>query len=166
MQVVIFTEVCHGGFGRYAGTYRIATELRERGLSVQVVEFFTKWTYEEIKEIIDKFVDYQTLLVGFSCTFLIKDGEQKERIQKNAARSKLMDVSETYNVMNAAFGRDDVFDIIDYIRSNSNAKIAVGGAKSTTLRGNEDMQSNVDYIVTGQADASIHKIMDHIIVEI
>tara|TARA_R100000084_G_scaffold107984_2_gene69467 strand:+ start:2390 stop:3883 length:1494 start_codon:yes stop_codon:yes gene_type:complete len=163
MQVVIFTEVCHGGFGRYAGTYRIATELRERGLSVQVVEFFTKWTYEEIKEIIDKFVDYQTLLVGFSCTFLIKDGEQKERIQKNAARSKLMDVSETYNVMNAAFGRDDVFDIIDYIRSNSNAKIAVGGAKSTTLRGNEDMQSNVDYIVTGQADASIHKIMDHII---
>ena len=48
MQVVIFTEVCHGGFGRYAGTYRVATELREAGYTVQVVEFFTQWREDQI----------------------------------------------------------------------------------------------------------------------
>ena len=69
MQVVIFTEVCHGGFGRYAGTYRVATELREAGYTVQVVEFFTQWREDQIIKIIDKFVTKETKLIGFSCTF-------------------------------------------------------------------------------------------------
>ena len=59
--IVLFTEVCHGGFGRYAGTYRIATELRDAGYDVQVIEFFTQWTSQELTKIIDKFVtDFPT----------------------------------------------------------------------------------------------------------
>ena len=62
MQVVIFTEVCYGGFGRYAGTYRVATELRQAGYSVQIVEFFTQWDEDQIIKIVDKFITRETLL--------------------------------------------------------------------------------------------------------
>ena len=34
-QILIFTDVSSPGFGRYAGTYRIATELRNDGYSVK-----------------------------------------------------------------------------------------------------------------------------------
>ena len=57
MDVVLFTDVCSPGFGRYAGTYRIATELRNAGFSVQVVEYFTRWTTDELKKIIFRFVN-------------------------------------------------------------------------------------------------------------
>ena len=69
-DVVLLTEVCSPGFGRYAGTYRIATELRNAGFLVQVVEYFTRWTTEELKQIIDKFVTKDTLWVGVCSTFL------------------------------------------------------------------------------------------------
>ena len=71
MQIVIFTEVSYPGFGRYAGTYRIATELRAAGYEVQVVEFFTRMDQEELFKVIDKFVTRETKLVGFSCTFFL-----------------------------------------------------------------------------------------------
>ncbi len=43
-DVIIFTDVAVHGFGRYAGTYRIASELRSHGYIVQVVDFFTEYT--------------------------------------------------------------------------------------------------------------------------
>ena len=69
-DVLLFTEVCSPGFGRYAGTYRIASELRDYGFVVQVVEYFTKWSTEELKTILRKFVGKNTLWVGVSSTFL------------------------------------------------------------------------------------------------
>ena len=69
-QVILFTEVCSPGFGRYAGTYRIATELRNAGYIVQVIEYFTRWTTQELKNIIRKFVSRDTLMIGISSTFL------------------------------------------------------------------------------------------------
>ena len=39
-DVIFLTDICSPGFGRYAGTYRCATELRDKGYEVQVVEFF------------------------------------------------------------------------------------------------------------------------------
>ena len=51
--IVLFTEVYHGGFGRYAGTYMVATEVRDAGYDVQVMDFFTQWTTKELTKIID-----------------------------------------------------------------------------------------------------------------
>ena len=60
MQIVIFTEVSYPGFGRYAGTYRVATELRDSGYTVQVIEFFTRMDKDELLKVIDKFVTKET----------------------------------------------------------------------------------------------------------
>ena len=49
-EVLIFTDI-NGlvGFGRYAGAYRIATELRNNGFTVQVIEFFASLNEKEFK---------------------------------------------------------------------------------------------------------------------
>ena len=70
-DIVIFTDVACPGVGKYAGTFRIATELRSHGFTVQVVDFFTEYTTEELKDIIRKFVTKDTLWVGLSSTFLL-----------------------------------------------------------------------------------------------
>ena len=143
MQVVIFTEVCHGGFGRYAGTYRVATELREAGYTVQVVEFFTQWREDQIIKIIDKFVTKETKLIGFSCTFFLPQnlpwgGRTKIRNLLKGHDSNSEKQGDERNPMpgnpgvaSVLFGRDDIFNIFDYIKQRSPAsKIVVGGARS------------------------------------
>ena len=153
MQVVIFTEVCYGGFGRYAGTYRIATELREAGYTVQVVEFFTQWNQEQITKIIDKFVTKETKLIGFSCTFFLP------KKMAWVGRSKIRNLIKGGSVL---FGREDIFDVLDYIKYRSpDSKIMVGGARSY-LAEDEPYNNSVDYVLSGQSDVSILALADHI----
>jgi len=167
MQIVIFTEVCYGGFGRYAGTYRVATELRDAGYSVQVVEFFTLWDQDHICDIIDKFITKETMLVGFSCTFFLPKiaglwgGGLRIRnsIGQNGDRPQ-----GSGNPSNASmlFGRDDIFDLLDYIKQRApSSKIMVGGARSY-LAEDEPYNNKVDYVFSGQSDVSILALADHV----
>ncbi len=77
-DVIIFTE-CHwySGFARNAGSYRIATELRNHGYSVQVIDFFGFLNIDDIKKIRDKFIDANTLAICFSSTFFNKAPDEK-----------------------------------------------------------------------------------------
>lgn len=56
------------GFGRNYGPYIIANVLRNTGLKIQVVEFFEYLTEQDIQKIADKFIDKDTLFIGFSST--------------------------------------------------------------------------------------------------
>lgn len=57
---------------KFAGPYRIATELRDHGYTVQVVELTGVNQYKPlVKKIINKFVDKDTLWIGFSTNYLI-----------------------------------------------------------------------------------------------
>lgn len=75
VDALIFND----GFGaggvwtRTAGAYRIATHLRNMGLRVQVIDFWSYLTLESpdlMELLINKFVGSSTLFVGFSTTFL------------------------------------------------------------------------------------------------
>ena len=72
-DVILFTDVngCFG-FGRYAGTYRIATELRDIGLNVQTVDFCMSFTVEEILEILLKYMNSNTLFLNLDFLILKK----------------------------------------------------------------------------------------------
>ena len=73
MQVILFTDVADTlGYGKYAGSYKIATEIRNAGYSCQVVDLFSYYTYDQLEKIVDKFVTSETLLIGFSCTLMEK----------------------------------------------------------------------------------------------
>ncbi len=147
-DVVLFTEVCSPGFGRYAGTYRIATELRHAGFIVQVVEYFTRWTTEELKQIIDKFVTSDTLWVGVSSTFLSPYNHRNRKDDGTIDRRLTKSAQVT--------GRSDWLDIVDYIKQiNHNCKIAIGGAKSNSISHDDPTW---DHIMIGQGEVQAWKL--------
>lgn len=75
MDILIFTDD-NGwiGFARYAGAYRIATELRQAGFSVKVVDFFASMKIEDVEKILEKYVTADTLFVGFATSLWVQSG--------------------------------------------------------------------------------------------
>jgi hypothetical protein len=72
-QIIIFSD---GGsknglkpHQRSVGPYRIASELRNYGFSCQVVSYYTQFSLDEIEKIFEKYIDEDTMVVGFSTTF-------------------------------------------------------------------------------------------------
>lgn len=56
---------------KYAGTFRIATELRNHGYSVQTIDVSAFNNFDdELESILDKIISEKTLWIGFSTTFL------------------------------------------------------------------------------------------------
>jgi hypothetical protein len=59
---------------RTAGAYRIASEFRKLGIEVQVIEGWNILTLENtdpVKLLLDKFMNENTMFVGFSSTFFL-----------------------------------------------------------------------------------------------
>ena len=130
--------MCGSGFGRYAGTYRIATELRDEGYTVQVIEYFTKWTTAELLHIVRKFVTRQCLWIGVSTTFLSPDTHRK--------RADVMSIPESIT------GRDDWPEIVNTIREiNPRCIVAAGGAKANMI---SQTDKKFDVIMKGQGETS------------
>jgi radical SAM superfamily enzyme YgiQ (UPF0313 family) len=140
MEVILFTDVADTiGYGKYAGTYKIATEIRNSGYSCQVIDLFSFYSYEQLTNIVDKFVTNETLLIGFSCT--------------------LMEKREDNSVKN--FGRDteEFVSIVKYSKSkNSKVKVCLGGARMTL----NSYWSGVDYVVINKGDVAIIKLLEHL----
>jgi hypothetical protein len=141
MQVILFTDVADTiGYGKYAGTYKIATEIRNQGYTCQVVDLFSYYSYSDLEKIVSKFCTSETVLVGFSCT--------------------LMEKREDSKVFN--FGRPDseFTSIVDKIKSiNSNIKICLGGARMTY----HSYWQGVDYVIVNKGDVAIIKLIKHLI---
>ena len=141
MQVILFTDVADTiGYGKYAGTYKIATEIRNQGYTCQVVDLFSYYSYSELEKIVSKFCTSETVLIGFSCT--------------------LMEKRKGSTVFN--FGRPDneFTSIVDKIKSiNSNIKICLGGARMTY----NSYWQGVDYVIVNKGDVAILKLLKHLI---
>lgn len=137
------------GFARYPGPYRLATELRNIGYEVLVIENYHTFGLNLLLEIIDKWVDTDTLFVGFSAThmrrcFVFENGK---KIQVNYTQ---MQRYEKYDMQCLYYDHDEILELFDKIRIKG-AKIVVGGA--------EDWQRTAryraDYYFVGQSDRSI-----------
>jgi len=140
MQVILFTDVADTlGYGKYAGSYKIATEIRNAGYSCQVVDLFSYYTYDQLEKIVDKFVTSDTLLVGFSCT--------------------LMEKRKGGQVFNFGRPTEEFVSIVDHIKTkNSTTKIVLGGARMTYF----SYWEGVDYVVVNKGDTVILKLLDHL----
>ena len=150
-QIVIFTDVSSPGFGRYAGTYRIATELRNHGYSVQVIEYFTHWSTKELKDIVKYFVTKDTLLVGISTTFLLN-----EMLRTRTDIQKIKDKYGNYNDEGARLsqylGRPDWPEIYDTIKErNSKTQVMIGGHKA----GKFEPGPYIDRVILGEGEESV-----------
>lgn len=140
VQVILFTDIADTiGYGKYAGTYKIATEIRKWGYSCQVIDLFSYYDYEQLIEITDKFLTNKTLLIGFSCTLMEK------RIN-----------GQVFN-----FGRPDqeFIELVKHIKGkNTQTKICLGGARMT----NKSYWQGVDYVVINKGDKAILALLDHL----
>lgn len=147
MQIILFTDVADTiGYGKYAGTYKVATELRRAGYTCQVIDLFSKYTYQELENIISKFCTKETILIGFSCTLMEK------RVGLHGGKN-----TQLYN-----FGRPDseVESLMNYAKTiNPTVKVVAGGARVST----DSYWNFIDYIVINKGDIAIVKLAEHLL---
>ena len=70
-MILLFTDVSHTpGIGKYAGTYKVATELRKNKFDTQVIDCFKYLGIKRLKKILDKFLTDKIILIGISNTLM------------------------------------------------------------------------------------------------
>ena len=158
MNVILFTDVNNTyGFGRDPGAYRIATELREHGYSVQVIDFFASLTMKDIAKIVNKFVTPETLIVGFSTTHFASN----DQIITRNHRESFVERAKVFSNCDC-FPQSDEW-IADmqtmFLDANPNIKFVVGGEKAVTAT---KERYNIDHWIYGNAEVSILKLLENI----
>jgi hypothetical protein len=113
---------------RSSGPYRIATEIRNKGFSCQVISFFSIFNILEIEKICEKFVNDDTLVVGFSTTF-----------------------------WNWGYGPElfrNIKTVIDFVRKfySDKIKIVFGGPNGLEVLKQNQPEFDIDYIFLGYVD--------------
>ena len=122
MHCILFTDINGSlGVGKYAGAYRLATELRNNGNKVTVIDYMMAYTVKELKDIIKKHKRKNTEWVGFSSTFL---APRNFDVFLNRFQTTNK-IKETTCIGLTKVEADDLFD---YIKSLG-LKIYIGGSK-------------------------------------
>lgn len=152
MEIIIFTDINNTyGFGRDAGAYRIATELRSNGFAVQVIDFFASLTIDDVKNIVDKFVGKDTIMVAFSTTHFARNTQElgsKDLIEMFSERLRVYSNCECFPQSDSWI--EELQSI--FLKKNSSIKFIVGGERAVTA---PKEKYNIDHWVMGQADKSI-----------
>jgi len=140
MQVVLFTDIADtAGYGKYAGTYKLATEIRASGYTCQVIDNFSWLGSQRLRTLIDKFIGDDTLLVGFSCTL------NEKRINGKVQHWGMPDA--------------EFYELLSYVRSKSKQIVTCAGGSRVT---NKSDWPGVDYVILNKGDVAILKLLDHI----
>jgi Radical SAM superfamily len=132
---------------RSLGPYRIATSLEQAGYSTFILDYVINFTFDEIKEVLSKHIDKDTLWVGFSSTFFWIPEHGK---QGNSDNFKMQDMYWAYD--------DSVRKLVEFVKSFG-IKTIYGGTKTEFFLGQD---TNIDYYVTGLADNSIVALTNYI----
>lgn len=166
VNALIFTELSLRDSlppNRAAGAYRIATEIRKAGYSCQVIDYVTKFSFDELYSILDYFVGEETLIVGFSSTFFTYvDTEyqpfQTQQLDTNHKMGlRIKYVTDNLSTMNYPYHPKRMTQIFDHIyKKNPKVKIVYGGAKAQFQR------ALCDTFAIGYSDASIVHYMKYL----
>lgn len=135
---------------RTLGPYRLASALEDAGYSTFVLDFIEEFTPQEASEILSKHIGPDTLWFGFSSSFFWN--KQKKYTNANTASDDLHSMYYTEY--------SDVKFILNLVKFLApKAKILYGGARAPYFA-LYDVDKNVDYYVTGNADTAIIDITD------
>jgi len=137
-MILLLTDVgTTPGYGKYAGTYKVATELRANGFPTQVIDSIRFLGHNRIKKLIDKFVNEETYFIGISVTLLTGWRDKNE-----------------WGLL-----EEHLIDLIDHARSiNPKVKIVVGGPQI-------DYASDwpyIDYAVINKGDHAAVALAKHL----
>lgn len=147
MNVILLTDISWtSGYGKYAGTYRVATEVRDAGYSCQVIDNYTWMGKDKIKTLLDKFVTADTMLIGVSTTlshkYSVKDG-----------------VERTGEYWFFGIPLEDMEELVAYSKTlNPKIKWVMGGPQINLF----SESSFIDYGMMNKADVAIIKLIEHV----
>lgn len=158
VNVIIFTDNMAKLFSRAAGAYRLATELRKAGYTVQVIDHLLLLGLNRTLKLLDKFVGSETLFVGFSTTFMnvnedyIRTKSNRFSYEDKLSKSRFLN-SMRYASVGLPIIDAELKSIKDKIKTiNPKAKLVLGGARIVTQ---DFFQSYFDAYIFGYADATI-----------
>lgn len=157
VNALIFTELMAAWFPttRAAGAYRIASEIRSAGYSCQVVDFFTKFSDEEMDKVISSFVGADTLIVGFSSTFFEKFSEFRGVPKVVTLQHRNEQYTNDY-----PYSREKMEVWFNKIKKiNPNIKIVFGGGKAQFLENLKRSNTMADAFAIGFCDQAIVEYM-------
>ena len=109
MEIVLLSDVYTEGWMRSAGAYKLATELRLAGYSVQVIDFTCRLTEKEGSKLFKKFITKETKILGVSDTFLYDDS-------------------------NYIFGQEWMLPLIEEYKNKYDLKVILGGNRGGPAR--------------------------------
>jgi len=135
VDILIFTDMGEPVFIRAVGAYRMATELRDAGYIVQVVDhlsFFSAFDFDFIDRCLNTFVGSRTLMVGFSTTFMNplwkNENVIKQTLKQTKQRRDFRGGQMLHGLPLDIQQQDRVFSKIRQL--NPKCKIVIGGSKS------------------------------------
>ena len=130
MEIVLLSDVYTEGWMRSAGAYKLATELRLAGYSVQVIDFTCRLTEKEASKLFKKFITKETKILGVSDTFLYDDS-------------------------NYIFGQEWMLPLIEEYKNKYDLKVILGGNRGGPARYTKLAKKVFDILVIGFADKAI-----------
>lgn len=147
VQVLLFTDLGHSHvWSRPSGAYRIATELRKNGYTVQVIDCISFFTPVQLLSLIGKFVGKDTVAIGFSTTFF-------------AGLINIRNFTSDSDPWMFPISRSDSKVVMEYIRHLSpKVKIIAGGAKAAEL----PKEIGIDYVISGYAEKMMLDLMGYL----
>ena len=169
-NVILFTDAPYPHHKiRGYGVHRIASQIRANGYTCLVVDFSSALTFARYKEIIDNSVGPETLMVGFSTTWMPYrwpelPGEYTNQIpghyigeEHEVSHLKQEQLDWRSENLIVKFGKNEVEEFLQYPKTiNPKLKIVLGGAKADFYM---DLQ-NVDHVIFGIAETMTLDLLD------
>lgn len=129
---------------RTIGAYRIATALRDYGLEVEVIDFISKWPFNDLLKYINSFDNLEW--VGISTKFT----------QPHPAYTTETAKVALFTILPLAHERE----LIKTIKSK-NVPIVLGGPTADFVR--PFLEDSVDYVLRGYADQAVIAVHENIV---
>lgn len=104
---------------RSAGPYRIATEIRNRGLDCFVLNYIYYFTIEEIERICESLISDDTILVGLSTSFWFFPADQEQHLYRKSILQTIVRVTKRYPKIKLILGGTAARNYADFITADA-----------------------------------------------
>jgi len=144
---------------RPIGPHRLATQLRHKGYTVKVIDFFNRWlgNLENFYKLLDLIIDQDTLFIGFSGTFF--NTSTNKDLLSNI--SSFTDYFKTMSLTTWPLSDNEINSILTKIKfKHPNIKYVYGGERYDYKI--KQLSETMDYIVQGFADTTVITLADHL----
>lgn len=154
-QILILSDLvnhCSFGAGRYVAPYSLAAQLEQAGFSTTVIDYFL-WK-ENFFSYLETFLSEETLIVGLSTTFLTPP-EVGRSLRGTAAEYAAFTSGCLFKREPAEMARWFAELKALMRRKSPQARLVLGGAKTSSVLRHPQAYADVDYFCLGAGESAL-----------